>query len=206
MLDRFIIEFDKTLRTLLATPVSQRPQPGKSLPETLTEKQDKQRSAALMRINHTGEVCAQALYNGLAITARNPDTTAALRRSAYEETEHLAWCETRIKELGGRTSLLNPLFYGGSFGLGLLAGSLGDRWNLGFVAETEHLVGKHLAHHLGTLSAQDQKSRAIISQIQEDKAGHAQQAIAHGAAPLPFPVKAGMRILSTIMTTTTYHL
>ncbi|SNR89735.1 ubiquinone biosynthesis monooxygenase Coq7 [Methylobacillus rhizosphaerae] len=206
MLDRILIEFDKTLRTLLATPASQRPQPGKSLPETLTEKQDKQRAAALMRINHTGEVCAQALYNGQAITARSPDTAATLRRSAHEETEHLAWCETRIKELGGRTSLLTPLFYGGSFGLGLLAGSLGDRWSLGFVAETEHQVGKHLAHHLKILPAQDQKSRAIISQMQKDEASHAQQAITHGAIPLPFPVKAGMRILSTIMTTTTYHL
>lgn len=206
MLDHFIIAFDKSLRTLLATPVSQRPHPGHALPETLMEKQDKQHAAALMRINHTGEVCAQALYTGQAITARNSETVAALQKAAQEETEHLAWCEKRIKELGSHTSLLNPLFYGGSFGLGLLAGTLGDRWNLGFVAETEHQVGKHLAHHLETLPAHDQKSRAIVSQMQEDEAGHAQQAINHGAAKLPLPVKAGMRVLSKIMTTTTYHL
>lgn len=206
MLDHFIIAFDKSLRTLLATPVSQRPHPGHALPETLMEKQDKQHAAALMRINHTGEVCAQALYTGQAITARNSETVAALQRAAQEETEHLAWCEKRIKELGSHTSMLNPLFYGGSFGLGLLAGTLGDRWNLGFVAETEHQVGKHLEHHLKTLPTHDQKSRAIVSQMQEDEASHAQQAINHGAAELPLPVKAGMRVLSKIMTITTYHL
>ncbi|WP_334108578.1 2-polyprenyl-3-methyl-6-methoxy-1,4-benzoquinone monooxygenase [Methylobacillus sp.] len=206
MLDRFIIAFDKSLRTLLATPASQRPCPGHTLPETLTEKQDKQHAAALMRVNHTGEVCAQALYIGQAITARNPATAAALKSAAQEETDHLAWCEKRIKELGSHTSLLNPLFYGSSFSLGLLAGVLGDRWNLGFVAETEYQVGKHLAHHLETLPTHDQKSRAIVSQMQEDEAGHAQQAINHGAAKLPLPVKASMRMLSKIMTTTTYHL
>ncbi len=206
MLDRLIIEFDKSLRTLLATPNSQRAHPDQALAETLTEKQDKQHAAALMRVNHTGEICAQALYNGQAITARNPATAAVLRTAAQEETEHLAWCEKRIKELGSHTSLLNPLFYGGSFGLGLLAGALGDRWNLGFVAETEHQVGAHLARHLETLPAHDQKSRAIVSQMQADEAGHAQQAIAQGAAALPFPVKTGMQLLSTIMTTTTYHL
>ncbi|MCB5191158.1 2-polyprenyl-3-methyl-6-methoxy-1,4-benzoquinone monooxygenase [Methylobacillus arboreus] len=206
MLDRLIIEFDKSLRTLLATPASQRPHPGQALPETLTEKQEKRYAAALMRVNHTGEVCAQALYSGQAITARDPETIATLQRAAQEETEHLAWCEKRIKDLGSHTSLLNPVFYGGSFGLGLLAGTLGDRWNLGFVAETERQVGNHLARHLEILPAHDQKSRAIVSQMQADEAAHAHHAISHGAAELPFPVKVGMRILSNIMTTTTYHL
>ncbi|MDR5170424.1 2-polyprenyl-3-methyl-6-methoxy-1,4-benzoquinone monooxygenase [Methylobacillus flagellatus] len=206
MLDRLIIEFDKSLRTLLATPASQRPYPGAALPETLTEKQDKRHAAALMRVNHTGEICAQALYSAQAISVRSPETAAMLRATAQQGAEHLAWCEKRIKELGSHTSLLNPLFYGGSFGLGLLAGALGDRWSLGFAAENERQAGNQLARHLETLTADDQKSRTIISQLQADSASLAQLAAAQGATELPFPLKAGMRILSNIMTTTTYHL
>lgn len=206
MLDQLIIEFDKGLRTLLATPASQRPYPGAALPETLSEKQDKRHAAALMRVNHTSEICAQALYSGQAISVRSPETAATLRAAVQQATEHLAWCEKRIKELGSHTSLLNPLFYGGSFGLGLITSTVGDRWSLSFAAETERQTGNQLARHLESLPADDQKSCTIISQMQADTACLAQQAAVQGATGLPFPLKAGIRILSNIMTTTTYHL
>jgi ubiquinone biosynthesis monooxygenase Coq7 len=206
MLDRLIIEFDTGLRTLLAQARSGRPHPDQGLSETLATENDKQHAAALMRINHTGEVCAQALYSGQSITARNAETANALRHAAEEETEHLAWCEKRIKELGSHTSVLNPLFYAGSFGLGMVAGALGDKWNLGFVAETEHQVGKHLEEHLELLPEQDNKSRAIIHQMQIDEAEHAANAIQHGGAELPPPIKSIMKVLSKVMTTTTYRI
>jgi len=148
-----------------------------------------------MRINHSGEVCAQALYNGQALTARNPATEAALRQASQEETEHLAWCEKRIRELGGRKSLLNPVWYAGSFTLGALAGALGDKWNLGFLAETEHQVGKHIENHLSRLPAGDEKSRAILQQMKEDEARHATTALDHGGAALPAPIKKLLRSL-----------
>ncbi|MCB5185288.1 2-polyprenyl-3-methyl-6-methoxy-1,4-benzoquinone monooxygenase [Methylobacillus gramineus] len=206
MLDRFIIEFDKGLRTLLAPAHSRRPYPDHALDEQLSDQQEKRHAAALMRINHSGEVCAQALYSGQSLSARNPDTARALQQAAEEETEHLAWCEKRIKELGSHTSVLNPIFYGGSFGLGLLAGCLGDKWNLGFLAETERQVGQHLTEHLNKFPVQDIKSQAIIQQMRADEAAHADSAIAHGAAELPLPIRATMRLFSNIMTTTTYHL
>lgn len=206
MLDRLIIEFDTGLRTLLVQARSSRSHPDQGLIETLTAENDKQHAAALMRINHTGEVCAQALYSGQSLTARNVETASALRHAAEEETEHLAWCEKRIKELGSHTSVLNPLFYAGSFGLGMVAGALGDKWNLGFVAETEHQVGKHLEEHLELLPEQDNKSRAIIHQMQIDEAEHAANAIQHGGAELPTPIKSIMKVLSKIMTTTTYRI
>jgi len=206
MLDRLIIEFDTGLRTLLAQARSGRSHPDQGLSETLTAENDKQHAAALMRINHTGEVCAQALYSGQSLTAKNVETANALRHAAEEETEHLAWCEKRIKELGSHTSVLNPLFYAGSFGLGMVAGALGDKWNLGFVAETEHQVGKHLEEHLELLPEQDNKSRAIIHQMQIDEAEHAANAIQHGGAELPTPIKSIMKVLSKIMTTTTYRI
>lgn len=206
MLDRLIIEFDRTLRTLLADAQSVRPHPDAKLADAPLEDAEKKTAAALMRVNHTGEVCAQALYNGQSLTARNPQTVEALRQASREETEHLAWCDKRIGELGGRKSLLNPVFYSGSFALGALAGALGDKWNLGFLAETERQVGRHLDEHLQRLPAHDVKSRAILEQMRTDEAEHAATAVAHGAAELPKPAKAAMQLVSKVMTRTAYYL
>lgn len=206
MLDRLIIEFDRTLRTLLADAQSVRPHPDAKLVDAPLQDAEKKEAAALMRVNHTGEVCAQALYNGQSLTTRNPQTVEALRQASREETEHLAWCDKRIGELGGRKSLLNPLFYSGSFALGAMAGALGDKWNLGFLAETERQVGRHLDEHLQRLPAQDVKSRAILEQMRTDEAEHAATAVAHGAAELPKPAKAAMQLVSKVMTRTAYYL
>lgn len=205
-IDRLLIEFDKALKTVSASAVSQRPFPDATIAEASLSPEQKRHAAALMRINHCGEVCAQGLYNGQALTASNPNTVNALQQAASEETEHLAWCEQRIQQLGGRTSLLNPLWYAGSFALGALAGALGDRWNLGFLAETEKQVQQHLQHHLAQLSEDDAKTRAILQQMQQDEAQHAQSAIDMGAAELPQPVKQGMQTMSKLMTTTAYYI
>ena len=208
MLDRLIVEFDKGLKTLTANAHSVRPHPDhiiKHATEDLTS-EEKRHAASLMRINHCGEVCAQALYNGQALTAKNPETVKALEQASKEETEHLAWCEKRIQELGGHTSFLNPIWYASSFTLGAIAGALGDKWNLGFLAETERQVGKHLNHHLETLPSNDAKSRAILEQMKIDEAEHAKTAVHLGAAELPAPIKAAMQNMSKVMTKTTYHL
>ena len=206
MLDKLIIEFDKGLRTVLAEAHSVRPFPDRNEAENPLSAAEKRNAAALMRINHSGEVCAQALYNGQALTSRNPETEAALRQASQEETEHLAWCEKRIHELGSHKSLLNPLWYTGSFAIGALAGALGDKWNLGFLAETENQVGKHIASHLQRLPPQDEKSRAVLEQMKIDEAKHATTAITHGGAELPLPVKMAMKLTSKIMTNTTYWI
>lgn len=206
LIDRVITEFDQGLRTVLAEAQTLRPYPDRDKSEAQLSQSEKRHAAALMRINHSGEVCAQALYNGQALTARNPATEEALRQASQEETEHLAWCEKRIKELGSHKSFLNPAFYAGSFALGALAGALGDKWNLGFLAETENQVGKHIEGHLKHLPEQDEKSRAILEQMKEDEAKHATTAISHGGAPLPFPVKMAMKLSSKIMTKTTYWI
>jgi len=206
LIDRFITEFDQGLRTVLAEAQTLRPFPDCDKSESQLSTSEKRRAAALMRINHSGEVCAQALYNGQALTARNPATEAALREASQEETEHLAWCEKRIRELGSHKSFLNPVFYAGSFALGAFAGTLGDKWNLGFLAETENQVGKHIEGHLKRLPEQDEKSRAILEQMKIDEAKHATTAITHGGAPLPFPVKIAMKFSSKIMTKTTYWI
>jgi ubiquinone biosynthesis monooxygenase Coq7 len=208
MLDRLIVEFDKGLKTLTANAHSVRPHPDhniKQATEDLTS-EEKRHAASLMRINHCGEVCAQALYNGQALTAKNPETVKALEQASKEETEHLAWCEKRIQELGSHTSFLNPIWYAGSFTLGAIAGALGDKWNLGFLAETERQVGKHLNHHLETLPSNDAKSRAILEQMKIDEAEHAKTAVHLGAAELPAAIKAVMQSMSKVMTKTTYHL
>lgn len=205
-LDKLITEFDKGLRTLFAQAPTLRPLPGGDLPDAELSPEEKRHAAALMRINHSGEICAQALYQGQALTARNEGVKAALEQAAWEETEHLNWTETRIHELGGRTSLLNPLWYTGSLALGALAGALGDKWNLGFLAETEHQVEKHLDSHLGRLPQQDEKSRAILEQMKSDEIQHATTALEHGGAPLPLPVKAAMQLSSKIMTRTVYWI
>lgn len=204
-LDRFISEFDTGLRTLLARPHSQRAHPDQHVAEAKLTDTEKKHARALMRINHTGEVCAQALYSGQAITARNAVTSRAMQQAAREETEHLAWCETRIHELGGRTSVLNPLFYAGSFAIGTVAGTLGDKWSLGFLEETEKQVGEHLTSHLSQLPEIDKKSRIIVEQMRIDEAKHASDAKLHGAAQLPAPVKSCMKFMSKLMTASAYH-
>lgn len=204
-LDRIISEFDTSLRTLLAKPHSQRAHPDENVTEANLTAEEKQHARALMRINHTGEVCAQALYSGQALTARDAATSKTMQQAAREETEHLAWCETRIHDLGGRTSVLNPLFYAGSFAIGAVAGALGDKWSLGFLEETEKQVGAHLTSHLSQLPEADEKSRKIVEQMRTDEAKHANDAKLLGAAPLPAPVKFCMKQMSKIMTITTYR-
>jgi len=206
LIDRIITEFDQGLRTVLAESQSVRPYPDREKSEAPLSEPEKRKAAALMRINHSGEVCAQALYNGQALTARNPATAAALREASREETEHLAWCEKRIRELGSHKSFLNPVFYAGSFALGAVAGALGDKWNLGFLAETENQVGQHIEGHLKRLPEQDEKSRAILEQMRMDEAKHATTAMAQGGAPLPLPVRLAMKLSSKIMTKTTYWI
>ena len=205
-IDKFIIGFDKGLRTLFAPAQSLRPVPGDALADVPLDDAQRRSSAALMRVNHSGEVCAQALYQGQALTARDASAKQALERAAQEETEHLAWTERRIAELGGSKSALNPLFFAGSFAIGALSGLLGDKWNLGFLAETERQVVQHLDGHLQRLPAEDQKSRAIIEQMRNDEAKHATSALDHGAAELPGPVKAAMKASSKVMTETAYWL
>jgi len=205
-LDDLIVAFDKGLRTVFAPAQSLRPTPGRDLSEPDMTDEQRRLSAALMRVNHTGEICAQALYQGQALTARNPRAKAALEQAAREETEHLAWTERRIEELGGSKSLLNPAWYAGSFVLGAVAGLAGDRWNLGFLAETERQVVTHLERHLQRLPEQDGKSRAIVESMKEDEARHATSAIGHGAAELPEPAKAAMRLSSKVMTETAFWI
>jgi ubiquinone biosynthesis monooxygenase Coq7 len=209
MLNRFdtlITEFDTGLRTLLAKPHSARMHPDANIAEADLSEAEKKQAGALMRVNHTGEVCAQALYSGQSLTSKSTETTAALKQAAQEETEHLAWCESRITQLGSRTSLLNPLFYLGSFSLGAIAGAVGDKWSLGFVEETEKQVGAHLISHLEKLPQVDQKTRKIIEQMQEDEAKHANEAKQHGAVELPAPVKFLMKQVSKLMTSSSYYL
>jgi ubiquinone biosynthesis monooxygenase Coq7 len=167
---------------------------------------DKRESAALMRVNHAGEVAAQALYHAQALFARDPEVRAFMLHAAREETDHLAWCETRLKELGARPSVLNPLWYAGSFGIGALAALLGDRASLGFVAETERQVEGHLRSHLDRLPAGDERSRAIVEAMCHDEVGHGQQAQSAGAASLPGPIRELMRRTARIMTHTSYRL
>ena len=205
-IEKFIIGFDGALRTLLAPAQTVRTIPGKNFSENELTKEERRKSSALMRINHTGEVCAQALYQGQALTAKDAEVQRNLNQAACEEIEHLAWTEQRITELGGRKSLLNPIWYGGSLFIGAAAGMLGDKWNLGFLAETERQVESHLAKHLHSLPSQDEKSRAIVAQMQIDEEGHANSAMSHGGVDLPTPVKLVMRLGSKVMTKTTYWI
>ena len=204
-MDRLIVGLDRAMRTLWGPAVSLRPVPGEELPNPELSAGEKRHSVALMRVNHSGEVCAQALYQGQVLTARGEVARTTLERAAAEETEHLAWTAQRIGELGGRVSILNPFFYAGSFALGAISGLLGDKWNMGFLAETERQVEGHLDGHLERLPPQDEKSRAIVAQMKEDEARHAQTALAHGAAELPAPVKQAMRICSRLMTVSTFR-
>ena len=205
-IDDLIIAFDQGLRTVFAPARSMRATPGDALPDADMDETQRSLAAALMRVNHSGEICAQALYQGQALTARDSAARAALEHAAQEETEHLAWTERRITELGGRKSLLNPLWYAGSFAIGATAGLLGDKWNLGFLAETEHQVVRHLEGHLQRLPAADRKSRAIVEQMRDDEARHATSALRHGGAELPSPVRAAMQLSSKVMTGTAFFL
>ncbi|MBI3068373.1 MAG: 2-polyprenyl-3-methyl-6-methoxy-1,4-benzoquinone monooxygenase [Betaproteobacteria bacterium] len=205
-IDDFIIGFDRVLRTLAGSTQSLRPCPGEELPHAELSDAERRLGAALMRVDHAGEICAQALYQGQAATARDSAAKAALEKAAQEETEHLAWTARRIEELGGHRSMLNPLWYAGSFAIGAAAGLLGDKWNLGFLAETERQVVDHLEGHLKRLPAQDLKSRAILQQMAEDEGRHATNAIKHGAAELPAPVKHAMQAASKVMTGTAFWI
>jgi ubiquinone biosynthesis monooxygenase Coq7 len=204
--DKLIIEFDKALRTVFAPAATVRAMPGSSLPEADLDEAERSHAAALMRVNHAGEVCAQALYQGQAVTSRDPAIREALRSAAREETEHLNWTERRITELHGRKSLLNPLWYAGSLSLGVFAGVLGDRWNLGFLAETERQVEAHLDDHLGRLPAADRRSLAVLEQMKEDESRHAETAMKLGAATFPAPLRTGMRWGARLMTRTAYWI
>lgn len=203
-IDNFIIHFDKGLRTLFNEAYSTRPFPDAGLPDTTLAENEKKRAAALMRVNHSGEICAQALYQGQSLTARNSLVQEKLQQAAEEETEHLAWTSRRVHELGGHLSLLNPFWYGNSLAIGALAGLLGDKWNLGFMAETERQVGIHLQDHLKKLPEQDNKSHAVIQQMLTDEARHGDIAIKLGGIKLPPPVRLAMRISAKIMTKTAY--
>jgi len=206
MLDTAIAHFDRVLRTLVARPASVRPVPGESLPEADLSLAQRSEIAALMRVNHVGEVCAQALYQGQALTARDASLRQSLEQAADEEIEHLAWTLQRIEEMGGRTSVLNPLWYGGALAMGVLAGTVGDRWNLGFLAETETQVGEHLQGHLGRVAANDLRTRAILDQMHQDETAHAALARRLGAAELPPPVRLAMKCAAKLMTSVAFHL
>lgn len=203
-LDQLIIEFDRGLRTLAGVAQSARANPAQGIDEAELSSTERRDAAALMRVNHCGEVCAQALYQGQSLASRNPQIKEALAQAAREEGDHLAWTEQRIAELGGRTSVLNPLWYAGSLAIGVAAGRFGDGWNLGFLKETEKQVERHLQSHLDRLSAQDLKTRAVVTAMQQDEAGHARTAEALGAKELPAPVKTLMRMSARVMTSTSY--
>ena len=203
-LDNIIVEFDKGLRTLFSQAHSVRVHPDAGLIEAEFSESEKNTAAALMRVNHCGEICAQALYQGQALTARDPIVQRKLGEAAQEETEHLAWTAQRVHELGGHLSVLNPLWYTSSLAIGAVAGLLGDKWNLGFLAETERQVGAHLQSHLKQLPENDAKSRAVVQQMYIDETQHAEMAAGLGAGELPLPVKMAMQLSGKVMTRTAY--
>jgi ubiquinone biosynthesis monooxygenase Coq7 len=200
LLDQLLISADRALRSLLAPASASRPTPG--APVVVTDEAERRRTAGLMRVNHAGEMAAQGLYHGQALVARNPATRAMLDRAAREETDHLAWCEQRLKELQDRPSRLDPLWYAGSFAIGALAGLAGDRTSLGFVSETERQVERHLDGHLEQIPATDTRSRAILEQMRDDEIRHGSLARDHGGAELPRPVRELMRATGRVMTAT----
>ena len=206
-LDHLLLQFDQALRTLVpGSSAAQRPNPAEQESDAELTDHERRHAAALMRINHTGEVCAQALYQGQALTARLAEIRDSMTQAAAEEVDHLAWCEQRLTELDSRTSLLNPLWYAMSYGLGAAAGLAGDRWSLGFVAETEQQVCEHLQDHLQKLPAQDSKSRLILEQMLVDEKKHGDSARQAGAAPLPLPVQKLMTVTAELMKQTVYRI
>ena len=205
-LDRLLVEAQNALGTVAGTPVARRPNPARSTPEVELDAAERRHAAGLMRINHVGEVCAQGLYCGQAAVARDPKTRQHLLEAAQEETDHLAWCADRLRELDSRPSLFNPLWYAGSYSLGALAGLRGDGWNLGFVVETEHQVEAHLAEHLQTLPAADLRSREILTVMKAAEARHAEQAENAGARLLPAPIPSLMAAASRLMKAVAYRV
>lgn len=205
LLDRIVIAVDNGIRTVCSFPASARPSPAPNSDEVL-DKETQKHSAALMRINHSGEVCAQALYYGQALAASSEQIKNTMLTSAEEETDHLAWCQQRIQELNSHVSYLNPLWYIGSFTIGFIAGSISDKWSLGFVVETERQVEAHLKNHLKLLSLNDRKSRAILEQMCVEEAHHATVAMGAGAIELPWGVKSVMTAMSKVMTTAAYYI
>ena len=206
MLDSLILGFDRTLRTLTGIASSARPLPGADVPEAPLSPPERRHAAGLMRVNHTGEICAQALYAAQALVARDASIRARFAQAAREEEEHLAWTRTRLTELDSRPSLFNPLWYAGSFAIGVAAGIAGDGVNLGFVVETERQVEEHLTGHMERLPEGDAKSRAIVAQMRDDEARHGAMAQAAGASPLPFPVRGLMRVAADVMRTVAYRV
>ncbi len=206
MLDRLILGFDRTLRTLAGTAISSRPVPGAALPESELTAEETRHAAGLMRVNHTGEVCAQALYAAQALIARNPDIRARFASAAREEEDHLAWTQTRLAELNDRVSYLNPLWFAGSFAIGVAAGLAGDRVNLGFVVETERQVEEHLTGHIDELPDDDAKSRAIVTVMRDDESKHGAMAQEAGALELPLPARELMRVAASVMKAVAYRI
>ena len=203
--DHLIANFDQALRTLFGRPdTTGRPDPSAAEPEAELSEADRVESSRLMRVNHTGEVCAQALYQGQALTAKLEAVRENMERAAREENDHLVWCERRIEQLGGHTSYLNPFFYTGAFTIGAAAGAIGDKWSLGFVGETEKQVTAHLDGHLRRISPNDRKSHAVLEQMRVDEAQHGHTAMAAGGAALPGPIRLAMKLSSKVMTGTTY--
>jgi 3-demethoxyubiquinol 3-hydroxylase len=205
--DRLVAQLDQALHTVCGpTPQAGRASPADGKQDASLTASERELAGRLMRVNHVGEICAQALYQGQAVTARLPDVRGKMEQAAQEENDHLAWTDERIRELGSHTSYLNPLWYAGSFAIGAIAGAIGDKWSLGFVAETEKQVVGHLEEHLQRLPTTDEKSRAILERMRDDEGHHATVAIESGGAALPEPVRQLMRYASKIMTRTAYWI
>lgn len=206
-IDQFIVQADHALRTLFGKPITtERQNPSFDTTESSLSDTDRKLSSSLMRVNHAGEVSAQALYQGQALTAKLETVRTSMQRAALEENDHLAWTEQRLQELSSQKSILNPIWYCGSFAIGAVAGLLGDKWSLGFVAETEHQVVRHLNEHLEKLPRNDRRSEAILQQMKTDEAHHATAALEGGGAELPWPVKKLMGAMSKVMTTSAYYV
>lgn len=204
--DRLLTGIERALETVAGAPEAARPSPAAALEDAPLDERERRHAAGLMRINHTGEVCAQALYDGQAALARDPDTRRHLQHAADEETDHLAWCARRLRELDSRPSLLNPLWYAGSYAIGAAAALVGDKVSLGFVVETERQVEAHLEDHLQRLPPQDERSRAVLAQMQADEVRHADNARARGGIDLPFPIPGLMHLSSLVMKSVAYRL
>ncbi len=204
--ERAILGLDRALRTVFSVDRARRPNPAQAQTSAQLDERERRHVAGLMRVNHAGEVAAQALYEGQAATARLENVREAMRQAADEEVDHLAWCKDRLQELDSRPSLLNPVWYAGSWVIGATAGLIGDRWSLGFVAETERQVIRHLEDHLSRLPSQDARSRAILEQMKVDEAHHGTAAVEAGGATLPAPIRAVMAVTSKVMTTLAYRV
>ncbi|NUO73164.1 MAG: 2-polyprenyl-3-methyl-6-methoxy-1,4-benzoquinone monooxygenase [Frateuria sp.] len=204
--DRLLIGIERALETVAGMPEAARPSPAATLQEASLDEQERRHAAGLMRVNHTGEVCAQALYDGQAALAHDEATRAHLQHAAREETDHLAWCAQRLRELDSRPSLLNPLWYAGSYAIGAVAALVGDQVSLGFVVETERQVEAHLQDHLQRLPPQDERSRAVLARMQADEVRHADDARARGGIDLPFPIPRLMHLSSLVMKTVAYRI